>query len=128
MSEPGLWFGWRTVLHATLSLCQHLCTTSLLAHRGYIVFDRYDCMECPWNQDVNRIPNPQSSRRPIHSRNFGERPPASVAKKALRADNIRSTYFAIRSNSRFTRAPGASRCRFVTSQVCGIIQSTKLAG
>src|SRR5207302_7335999 len=40
---------------------------------------------------------------------------------------IRSTYLAIRSNSRLTRSPGRASRKFVSASVCGMIHTTKLS-
>src|SRR5262249_28008464 len=42
--------------------------------------------------------------------------------------NIRSTYLAMISNSRFTVSPAAARFRFVFSNVCGIIAMSSTGG
>src|SRR5438067_8864929 len=42
--------------------------------------------------------------------------------------SMRSTYFASKSNSRFTRSPNFAPARFVCDRVCGMIQTAKLFG
>src|SRR2546423_6386093 len=76
---------------------------------------------------VRRLSHPEGALEISAGKNYADDLRRHFGRESRRS-SMRSTYFASRSNSRFTKSPLFAVARFVCARVWGMIQAAKLFG